>query len=74
MNQSELEKQTEALAEMLERDVVDIRRNEIVDSYQMALKRLRNLLEVVDNRDAPDRSVGNWNSANDSDMLFEDED
>jgi hypothetical protein len=48
MNQTELERQTEELAEMLEKDVADIKRMEVVHSYQMALKRLRNLMELVE--------------------------
>ncbi len=47
MQQTELEKQTEDLAELLEKDVADISRHEVVHCYQMALKRLRNLMELV---------------------------
>ena len=46
-NQSELERQTEELAELLEKDVADIQRMDVVHSYNMALKRLHNLMELV---------------------------
>ena len=39
MNQTNLEKQTEDLAELLERDVADINRMDVVHSFQMAKKR-----------------------------------
>ena len=48
MQQSELERQTEELAELLERDVKDIQRTEVVHCFQMAKKRLTNLFEIVD--------------------------
>ena len=34
--------------QMLEKEVADIQRMEVVHSYQMALKRLRNLMELVE--------------------------
>ena len=46
-NQSELERQTEELAELLEKDVAEIQRMDVVHSYNMALKRLHNLMELV---------------------------
>ena len=48
MQQSELERQTEELAGLLERDVKDIQRTEVVHCFQMAKKRLTNLFEIVD--------------------------
>ena len=48
MEQRNLEMQTETLAEHLEKDVNDIERQEVVHCFQMALKRLRNLMEIVD--------------------------
>ena len=48
MQQSELERQTEELAGLLERDVKDIQRTEVVHCFQMAKKRLANLFEIVD--------------------------
>jgi len=47
MQQAELERQTEELAELLERDVQEIKRMQVVQSFQMAKKRLKNLLEIV---------------------------
>jgi len=55
MQQAELERQTEELAGMLERDVKDIERKEVVHCFQMAKKRLVNLFEIVD---AKDKSYG----------------
>ena len=34
--------------QMLEKDVAEIQRMEVVHSFQMALKRLRNLMELVE--------------------------
>jgi len=48
MNQTDLEKQTEDLAELLEKDVAEIQRMEVVHSFQMAKKRLRALMELVE--------------------------
>ena len=48
MQQSELERQTEELAGMLEQDVKDIKRTDVVHCFQMAKKRLVNLFEIVD--------------------------
>jgi len=48
MQQMELEKQTEDLAEQLEKPVEDINRMSVVDAYQMAKKRLRHLFEIVE--------------------------
>ena len=48
MEQRALEMQTEQLAEHLEKDVNEIERQEVVHCFQMALKRLRNLMEIVD--------------------------
>jgi len=48
MEQRNLECQTEELAEHLERDVKDIQRMEVVHCFQMAKKRLRNLMELVE--------------------------
>ena len=47
MQQTELERQTEELAELLERDVAEIQRMEVVHCYKMALHRLKNLDELV---------------------------
>jgi len=47
MQQTELERQTEELAELLERDVQEIKRMQVVQSFQMAKKRLKNLMEIV---------------------------
>jgi len=47
MQQTELERQTEELAELLEKDVADIQRMEVVHCYKMAEKRLVNLMELV---------------------------
>ena len=47
MQQSELERQTEELAGMLEQDVKDIKRTDVVHCFQMAKKRLSNLMELV---------------------------
>ena len=48
MEQKALEMQTEELAEHLEKDVADIQRMDVVHCFQMALKRLRNLMEIVE--------------------------
>lgn len=48
MQQTELERQTEELAELLEKDVAEIQRMEVVHCFQMAKKRLRNLMELVE--------------------------
>jgi ariadne-1 len=50
MQQSQLEMQTEELAGLLERDVKDIQRTEVVHCFQMCKNRLKNLFEIVDNR------------------------
>ena len=47
MQQAELERQTEELAGLLERDVKDIQRTEVVHCFQMGKKRLTNLFEIV---------------------------
>jgi len=47
MQQTELERQTEELAELLEKDVADINRMDVVHCYKMAEKRLVNLMELV---------------------------
>jgi len=47
MQQTALEQQTEELAELLERDVNDIKRMTVVQCFQMAKKRLKNLFEIV---------------------------
>lgn len=47
MNQTELEQQTEQLSEMLEKDVSEIHRAEVVHCFTMAKTRLTNLLELV---------------------------
>ena len=52
MQQMELERQTEGLAELLERAVEDINRMEVVHCFQMAKKRLRNLNELVETEEA----------------------
>lgn len=64
MNQTELEVQTEALAELLEKDVADIQRGEVVHSFQMAKKRLVNLMEVVEAERERASSEGGSSSAN----------
>jgi len=51
MQQAELERQTEELAQLLERDVKDIQRTEVVHCFQMAKKRAVNLFEIVDFKD-----------------------
>ena len=43
-----LRRQTEELAGMLEQDVKDIKRTDVVHCFQMAKKRLVNLFEIVD--------------------------
>jgi len=48
MQQTELERQTEELAELLEKDVSEIQRMDVVHCFQMAKKRLRNLMELVE--------------------------
>ena len=48
MQQTMLEQQTEGLAELLERDAADIERMEVVHCFQMALKRRKQLFEIVD--------------------------
>jgi len=48
MQQMELERQTEDLSEMLEKPVEEIERMRVVHCFQMALKRLRNLAELVE--------------------------
>ena len=48
MEQRNLEMQTEELAEHLERDVAEIQRMDVVHCFQMAKKRLRNLMEIVE--------------------------
>ena len=50
MQQTELERQTEELAEMMEKEVKEIDRQEVVHCFKMAEKRLINLFELVDNR------------------------
>ena len=50
MQQTELERQTEELAEMMEKEVKEIDRQEVVHCFKMAEKRLTNLFELVDNR------------------------
>jgi len=45
--QTELERQTEELAGMLERPVADIDRREVLHCYKMAEHRLSNLMELV---------------------------
>jgi ariadne-1 len=48
MQQTELERQTEELAEQLEKEVAEIQRMDVVHCFQMAKKRLRNLMELVE--------------------------
>merc|ERR1719399_9206 len=48
VEQRNLEMQTEELAEHLEKDVSDIQRMDVVHCFQMAKKRLRNLMEIVE--------------------------
>ena len=48
MQQTELERQTEELAEQLEKPVEEIERMHVVHCFNMALKRLRNLMELVE--------------------------
>merc|ERR1719473_1943867 len=48
MQQSQLEMQTESLAELLEKDAKEIDRIMVVDCYHMALKRRNQLMEIVD--------------------------
>ncbi|KAL1527401.1 hypothetical protein AB1Y20_016069 [Prymnesium parvum] len=50
MQQMELEKQTEELAEQLERAVEDIDHMKVVNCYHMARKRKHNLFEIVEAR------------------------
>ena len=45
--QTQLEQQTEELAEMLERDVENIQRLDVVHCFNTAKKRLANLMEMV---------------------------
>ena len=56
MEQRNLEMQTEELAEHLEKEVADIDRMEVVHCFQMAKKRLRNLLEIVEAQTARERA------------------
>lgn len=58
MQQTELERQTEDLAEMLEKDVQEIRRMVVVDCYQIAKKRLRNLFDIVNSYAAANDKAG----------------
>ena len=48
MEQKNLEMQTEELAEHLEKDVAEIHRMDVVHCFQMAKKRLNNLMELVE--------------------------
>jgi len=50
MQQTELERQTEELAGHLEKDVAEIDRMTVVECYQMAKKRLRNLFDIVNSQ------------------------
>jgi len=61
MNQTELEQQTENLSGMLEKDVKEINRPDVVHCFQMAKTRLKNLFELVDvsgSGEATDTSSG----------------
>jgi len=58
MQQMELEKQTEDLAEQLEKDVKEIDRMKIVNSFQMAKKRLRHLFEIVEQHNRAEEDAG----------------
>jgi len=46
------------LAEMLEKDVQEIRRMAVVDCYQIAKKRLRNLFDIVNSYAAAKEKAG----------------
>merc|ERR1719198_599517 len=63
MQQMELEKQTEDLAEQLEKPVTEIERMKVVNSFQMAKKRLRHLFEIVDSRARHEEEAGGSSSS-----------
>jgi len=56
MQQMELERQTEELAEMLEKPVAEIDRKEVVNAFNMAKKRLKHLFEIVEQRYADEEN------------------
>ncbi len=56
-NQSSLEKQTEDLSQLLEKPVEQIERSVVVHCFQMARKRLCNLLDLVDSKHQPERGT-----------------
>jgi len=62
MQQSELETQTEDLAGLLEQPVAEIERMKVVNSYQMAKKRLRHLFEIVEQRQRAEEEGGSSSS------------
>jgi len=63
MQQMELEKQTEDLSELLEKPVAEIERMKVVNSFQMAKKRLRHLFEIVEARQRNDEEAGSSSDA-----------
>jgi len=63
MQQMMLEQQTEDLSEQLEREVDKIMRMDVVHCFQMAKKRLRNLLELVEAREQHEKGGGGSTSS-----------
>jgi len=64
--QTELERQTEELAEMLEKDVKEIDRMDVVHCYKMATKRLSNLMELVGGREGYEEGESSSNGGGSS--------
>ena len=58
-------RQTEDLAEQLEKPVAEVERMKVVNSFQMAKKRLRHLFEIVEARDRAEED-GGGSSSNDA--------
>ena len=65
MQQTELERQTEELAEQLEKPVEEIERMHVVHCFNMALKRLRNLMELVEAERSREVEAGEAGSSSD---------
>ena len=65
MQQTELERQTEDLAEQLEKPVEEIERMSVVHTFNMAQKRLRNLMELVDAERSRAEEAGEAGSSSD---------
>lgn len=58
MQQKNLEQQTEELAGKLEDNVKEMHRMDIVQCYQMARKRLKNLFEIVEDHEQEEKGQG----------------